>query len=127
MYMYVRIQGGVLNTVVYNIYVHVLVHVVFILFFQTGSTHSPLVLTYLQALESALNVLNGYSWSKFDRIFKIAITESNNKIFDDALVKNHTYHYNYRTFPLVLATLALIRHPDQVITRLLFDFYVSSV
>jgi hypothetical protein len=93
----------------------------FVDFHAYGNNTNP------DVLEAALNVLNGYSWSKFHRTFQIAITESNNKIFDSSLERNHTYHYYYRTLPLVLATLALIRHPDQVITRLLFDFQVSFV
>ena len=88
-------------------------------------SHLSLPLSLRQVLFAAINSLNSYTAARFSRTLRIAITESNVKIFNASLAEDPTYHFNERTLPLALATFALIQNPDKIITRQLFDYFVS--
>lgn len=92
------------------------------------SQHScPVVSPFslLQPLMSSLNVASGYTAAKYGRTIKVAITESNYAILNASDEKDYTYHFNYRTFPLILSTFALMKNPDLVLSRQIFDYRVS--
>ena len=63
---------------------------------------------------------------RHNKLLPVAISESNFATDSDSnYVTNRALHYQKRTFPLVLSTLALIRNPDKVLFRMLFDYKVS--
>ena len=59
----------------------------------------------------------------------VAVTESNVKsVYSfNQIMKTSSSKKSYflkRTFPVMLSTFALLKHPDKVIHRLLFDYKV---
>ena len=73
---------------------------------------------------SAVNVVSGYTSAKYGRAMKVAVTETNYDIYNTSDERDHTYHFNYRTFPLILSTFALMKNPDLVLSRQIFDYRV---
>ena len=70
--------------------------------------------------------MDAYTFVKHNTHMTSAITESNVKIANDSLEYMRSSHYNLRTFPLILSTMALLQHPDKIKTRMLYDYKVCS-
>ena len=82
---------------------------------------------FFQNLLNAIETSVSYAMVRHNTLLPVAISESNSATDRDAsYVMNRALHYQKRTFPLVLSTLALIRNPDKVLFRMLFDYKVSS-
>ena len=71
---------------------------------------------------NAIETTNAYALVKYKMFLPVAITESNIKS-NLAEMSKQSYYIN-RTFPLMMSTFALLRHPGKVIHRLLFDYKV---
>jgi len=68
--------------------------------------------------------VDAYTFVEYNTHMVSAITESNVKIANDSLEYMRSSHYRLRTFPLILSTMALLKHPDKIMTRMLFDYKV---
>ena len=79
---------------------------------------------YLQSLLSAIQTTNAYTQVHYKKSLPMAITESNYKLSSTEVADKSTHFYN-RTFPLVLSTFALLRSPDSILSRLIFDYKVG--
>lgn len=71
-----------------------------------------------------LHTVDAYSYVKYGVHLTSAITESNVKIFNETEEKIRSSHFNLRTFPLILNTMALLKNPDKIKTRMIFDYKV---
>ena len=78
---------------------------------------------FIQSLRSAIQTADAYAQVQYQKPLPAAITESNYKQL--LYPVNGSTHFYNRTFPLLLSTLALLRHPDKVISRLVYDYKVS--
>ena len=82
---------------------------------------------FFQNLLNAIETSVSYAMVRHNTHLPVAISESNFATACDANYgTNRPFHYQKRTFPLVLSTLALIRNPDKVLSRMLFDYKVRS-
>ena len=70
--------------------------------------------------------MDAYTFVEYNTHMTSAITESNMKILNDSLEYVRSSHYHLRTFPLILSTMALLKHPDKIVTRMLYDYKVSK-
>ena len=70
--------------------------------------------------------MDAYTFVEYNTHMASAITESNMKILDKTEACVRSSHYNLRTFPLILSTMALLKHPDKIVTRMLYDYKVSK-
>ena len=90
-------------------------------------TNSLSLAPFFQNLLNAIETSVSYAMVHHKTHLPVAISESNFATDSEAYyVTNRALHYQKRTFPLVLSTLALIRNPDKVLFRMLFDYKVSS-
>ena len=71
--------------------------------------------------------MDAYTFVEYNTHMASAITESNIKISNDTEAYVRSSHYNLRTFPLILSTIALLKHPDKIVTRMLFDYKVLFI
>ena len=71
--------------------------------------------------------MDAYTFVEYNTHMGSAITESNVKIANDSLEYMRSSHYQLRTFPLILSTMALLKHPDKIMTRMLYDYKVCAV
>ena len=71
--------------------------------------------------------MDAYSYVKHGKHLTSAITESNIKIFNDTEAYIRSSHFKLRTFPIILSTVALLKNPDKIKTRMVFDYKVNSV
>lgn len=74
-----------------------------------------------------IHTVDAYSYIKCGKHLTSAITESNVKIFNDTEEHIRSSHYNLRTFPLILSSMALLKNPDKIMTRMIFDYKVVCV
>ncbi|XP_065909879.1 uncharacterized protein [Dysidea avara] len=75
-----------------------------------------------QPLMGGLHTVDAYTFVEYNTHMASGITESNMKIFNISEEYVRSSHYNLRTFLLILSTMALLKHPDKIITRMLFDY-----
>ena len=93
---------------------------------QVSYSSTQSMLNLLQPLIGGLHTVDAYTYVEHNTHMSSAITESNVKIANDSLEYVRSSHYNLRTFPLILSTMALLKHPDKIITRMLYDYKVCS-
>lgn len=74
-----------------------------------------------------IHTVDAYSYITYGKHLTSAITESNVKIFNDTEEHIRSSHYNLRTFPLILSSMALLKNPDKIMTRMIFDYKVVCV
>lgn len=80
----------------------------------------------LQNLLNAIETSVSYAMVRYNTHLPVVISESNLATGNNVdYLSNRALYYQKRTFPLVLSTLALIRNPDKVLFRMLFDYKVS--
>ncbi len=77
----------------------------------------------MQSLLSAIQTTTAYAQVRYKKSLPVAITESNYKLTITEVADKRVRFYK-RIFPLVLSTFALLRSPDSVITRLIYDYKV---
>lgn len=73
-----------------------------------------------------LHTVDAYSYVKYGVHLTSAITESNIKIFNDTEEYIRSSHFNLRTFPLIVSTMALLKNPDKIKTRMIYDYKVCD-
>ena len=90
------------------------------------TVYLPFVFLAIQPLMGGLHTVDAYTFVEYNTHMASGITESNMKIFNISEEYVRSSHYNLRTFLLILSTMALLKHPDKIITRMLFDYKVSK-